>query len=153
MKQISTKELSQLRCLKREIAIERDRVIELRALASYGRRTVGREGKTNTTSDRTGVCASEIAYLTDLIAQNMKRCICALLRLQAFVNTIEDSELRIIFYERYIKGKSWLSIAFQLGYYDEQVPRRKHDRYIERYNQQDCAQKLPEPKRQMELRV
>jgi hypothetical protein len=131
---ISVRELSQLRCLKREINIERDRVIELRTQADYGRRSIERYEKTNRVSDRTGVYASEIAYLTDLIAKNMTRCICELLKLQLFINDIENSEMRIIFKERYIKGRSWLSIAFLLGYHDEQLPRRKHDRYIQRYN-------------------
>jgi hypothetical protein len=132
MKRMDVKRLSQLRYLKREIAIERDRVIELRALAGYGRRRLGCEGKASRTADRTGGYASEIAYLTDLIAQNMTRCICELLRVQSFINSIDDSELRIIFRERYIKGRSWLSIAFLLGYHDEQIPRRKHDRFLQK---------------------
>lgn len=143
MKQISAKDLSQLRHLKREIGIERDRVIELRALGAYGKRRMGYEGHTNFVSDRTGTYASEIAYLTDLISQNMTRCICALLNVQVFINEIDDSELRIIFRERYMKGRSWLSIAFLLGYHDEQIPRKKHDRYIKKYNaqQNNCRQK------------
>lgn len=131
MNRISTKELSQLRYLKREIAIERERVIELRELAGYGRRRLG-QGIAGQVSDRTGRYASEIAYLTGLIAENMTRCICKLLKVQAFINEIDDSELRIIFKERYIKGRSWLSIAFLLGYHDEQVPRRKHDRFMQK---------------------
>ena len=132
--QISTKDLSQLRYLKREISIERERIAELRSLAAYGKNRIGYEGRQTLTSDRTGRYASEIAYLTELIAQNMKRCICELLRLQTFFNSIEDSEIRLIFRERYIKGRSWLSIAFLLGYHDEQIPRKKHDRYIGKYN-------------------
>lgn len=135
MKEINVKDLSQLRYLKREIAIERDRVIELRSLAGYGKRRVDREtGRGSFVSDRTGTYASEIVYLTDLIAKNMTRCICELLKMQSFINEITDSEMRIIFRERYMKGRGWLSIAFLLGYHDEQVPRRKHDRYLQRCN-------------------
>jgi len=134
MANISTKNLSQLRYLKREISIERERIVELRALAGYGRSRIAHEGNATQKSDRTGKYACEIAYLTDLIAQNMKRCICELLRLQIFFNSIEDSEIRLIFRERYIKGRSWLSIAFLLGYHDEQIPRKKHDRYISKFN-------------------
>ena len=131
---IDTKDLSQLRYLKREISIERERIIELRSLAAYGGNKIGHSAKQTRAADRTGKYASEIAYLTDLIAQNMKRCICELLRLQTFLNSIDDSEIRIIFRERYIKGRNWLSIAFLLGYHDEQIPRKKHDRFIDKYN-------------------
>lgn len=134
MKEVTVKNLSQLRYLKREIALERDRIVELRALSAYGSRQARPEGRRRTAQDRTGAYASEIAYLTDLVAQNMQRCICELLRLQHFINTIEDSERRIIFRERYIKGRSWLSIAFLVGYTDEQVPRRKHDRFLQAVN-------------------
>lgn len=142
--QINTKDLSQLRYLKREISIERERITELRALAGYGKNLTGYHGKRTLASDRTGKYASEIAYLTDLIAQNMKRCICELLRLQIFFNAIEDSEIRLIFRERYIKGRSWLSIAFLLGYHDEQIPRKKHDRYVSKYNAESA--KIPAQK-------
>ena len=135
---MSAKDLSQLRYLKREIAIERERIVELRALAGYGRRRPGQGGAAGQVSDRTGRYASEIAYLTDLIAENMTRCICELLRVQTFINGIDDSEMRIIFKERYIKGRSWLSIAFLLGYHDEQVPRRKHDRLLQKTVQVPC---------------
>lgn len=147
MKEVTVRGLSQLRFLKREITAERDRIIELRTLAGYGKRDLTREGRGNQTSDRTGTYAIEIAYLTDLVAKNMKRCICELLRLQQFLNSIEDSEMRTIFRERYIKGRSWLSIAFLLGYHDEQLPRRKHDRFLQSYNAQaargcDCAKQV-----------
>lgn len=134
MKEVTVKDLSQLRYLKREIIIERDRVVELRSLAGYGRRGDLPMGKSGAVRDRTGIYASEIAYLTELIAQNMKRCVAELLRMQHFINGINDSEMRIIIRERYIKGRSWLSIAFLLGYHDEQVPRRKHDRFLKAYN-------------------
>lgn len=140
MKEVSVKGLSQLRYLKREIAIERDRILELRALSAYGRRGTGAGGRSSNRSDRTGSYASEIAYLTDLVAQNMQRCICELLRLQHFINGIDDSEMRIIIRERYIKGRSWLSTAFLLGYHDEQLPRRKHDRFLKAYNERQRAQ-------------
>ncbi len=134
MKEITVESLSQLRYLKREIAMERERIAELRSMAEYGTTKYGDGIRGGKKSDRTGLYASELAYLTELVAENMQRCICQLLRLQQFINEIENSEMRIIMYERYIKGRSWLSIAFLLGYHDEQVPRRKHDRFIKAHN-------------------
>ena len=130
---ITVRKLSQLRCLKLEIGAERDMLERLRRSA-YG--SAPRAGGTQNggTADRTGRLACETAYLEQLIAENMKRCICELLRLMEFINRLEDSDMRIIFRERYVRGKTWMQIAFLLGGYDEQVPRRRHDRFLKEYN-------------------
>lgn len=129
---ITVQRLSQLRMLKREISIERERLAKLRALSAYGRRPNFGEGGggCGTASDRTGFYATEITYLEKLVAKNMHRCVCELLGLQTFINSIESSELRQIFTERYIKGRSWLTIAFLMGWNDEQMPRKRHDKYL-----------------------
>ena len=136
MTMITVQRLSQLRILKREVAIERERLAKLRALSAYGQRPAPGEtgGKGGGVSDRTGFYATEIAYLEKLVAKNMHRCVCELLGLQTFINEIESSELRQIFTERYIKGRSWLTIAFLLGWSDEQMPRKRHDKYLKKVN-------------------
>ena len=135
---ITVKQLSSLRYLKREVNIERERLAYLKASAEYKTSSFDAVPKAKgVTVDRIGIYASEMAYLKELIADNMHRCICELLRLQEFINSITDSDLRQIFYLRYIKGKSWVSIAFQLELSDEQVARRRHDRFIKDYNQKN----------------
>lgn len=51
-------------------------------------------------------------------------------KLNKFINDIEDSELRRIFRMRYIDGRTFQQIAFRIGYTDEQVPRKKHNKFL-----------------------
>ncbi|MEA4912277.1 MAG: hypothetical protein VB092_06695 [Oscillospiraceae bacterium] len=134
-KMITVRNLSQLRCLKLEISAERAALERLRGCPYGGAaRSLGVQNKN--LADRTAQTACEVTYLEQLIAQNMKRCICELLRITEFINSIEDSELRIIFRERYVRCRTWTRIAFLLGGYDEQLPRRRHDRFLREFNAQ-----------------
>lgn len=54
--------------------------------------------------------------------------------IQAFIRSIDDSEIRQIIEYRYIDGFSWQKIAFEMGEHDEQVPRRKHNKFLEKEN-------------------
>lgn len=56
--------------------------------------------------------------------------------IELFVENIPDSETRRIFRYRYIVGKkrpSWQYIAFKIGHYDEQHPRKKHNDFLKKY--------------------
>ena len=66
------------------------------------------------------------------IEENVARCAALVEELQAFINEIEDSEMRRIFTLRYVYGLPWRRIAFRLQAYDESYPRKKHDRYLEK---------------------
>ena len=134
-------QLMQLRALKREIELERGRIARLRALAAYGCRS-GEVVQGGDVSDRTAKYGAEIAYLTELIRQNMQRAICELLRIQQFIDTIPNAELRCIFKLRYIKGLSWQKIAFEMNEYDEQLMRKKHDRYLKKIADTPAADAL-----------
>lgn len=137
---ITVQRLSQLRYLKHEIEAERERLVELRGLAEFGARQTDGMPKGSRKSNRVARFAVEMSYLQQLIADNMQRAVCELLRLQQFINEIEDSELRLIFFYRYIKCLSWQNVAFRMGQYDEQLPRKKHDRYLRTLAQKESAQ-------------
>lgn len=50
-----------------------------------------------------------------------------------YIDSIDDSLTRRIFEYRYTVGKrklSWQFIAFKIGAYDEQYPRRIHNKYL-----------------------
>ena len=54
--------------------------------------------------------------------------------IEDFVDNIPDSITRRIFRYRYIDGKvrpSWQWIAFKMCYHDEQIPRKKHNKFLE----------------------
>ena len=53
--------------------------------------------------------------------------------LNEFINNIADSETRRIFSYRYIEGWTFQKIAFKVGNGDEQVPRKKHNNFLKKY--------------------
>ncbi|WP_283673070.1 hypothetical protein [Butyricicoccus sp. Marseille-Q5471] len=53
-------------------------------------------------------------------------------KVEAFIDHIRDSRMRTVFRLRYFEGWRWLPIAFQVGYADEQRPRKLHDEYLQR---------------------
>lgn len=119
---MSVRELSQLRHLKHEIATARRRLVALQG----ARRSLAAECAETEASD----IGREIDFLQRLISDEMSRAIAELLRLQSYINGLEDSELRRIFYYRYIKCMSWHAVAFAMGYAGEQVPRRIHNAHL-----------------------
>lgn len=50
--------------------------------------------------------------------------------IEEYLDSIEDAEIRMIFRCRYIKKMTWMQIAFQIGYFDEQRPRKKHNKFL-----------------------
>lgn len=130
MERMTVRELSQLRYLKREIELERERLAKLKNRSGVSAPRLSGAPRSAANRDRVGEYACEIAYLEQLIKQNMKRAICELLRLQKFIYEIPDSETRQIFHYRYIKGKSWAAIAFILRHNDDSTARKRHNVYL-----------------------
>ncbi|NLC79392.1 MAG: hypothetical protein GX683_06690, partial [Ruminococcaceae bacterium] len=83
---ITVKQLNQLRYLKLEITAEKERLESVTALLeTHAMRYDAVRVQTSGEDDTLGRLASEIVYLKQLIADNMKRAICELLRLEEFI--------------------------------------------------------------------
>ena len=54
-------------------------------------------------------------------------------QLTQFIFSLGNSKIRRILTARYIDGLTWQAIAFTIGEYDEQVPRRLHNHFIQAY--------------------
>lgn len=76
----------------------------------------------------------EIAELKGLIELNIKKSIIERIRLERYISSIEDAEMRQIIALRYVNGLAWRQIANELGYQDESVPRKKHNRFLKNKN-------------------
>ena len=61
-----------------------------------------------------------------------KRCLEQLGALYAFIDDTEDSRMRQILTCRYIDGMTWKAVAAEIGEWNEQYPRRLHNRYLEK---------------------
>ncbi len=130
---MTVKELNELRYLKREITAEKRRLRELADAAVSMSSTPNGMPRSSGKTDRTALYACELAYLRELIADNMNRAVCRLLQTQQFINSIDDSLTRQIFTLRYFKGKSWLAVSIDIGLCGEHVPRRIHDEYMRKH--------------------
>lgn len=124
--------LSQLRYLKQEVDELSQRIaqLELEAQGGVGRISgmPGRRGNT----DRVAEYAVKIAGVRERMEQRRIDCMEELGRLYAFIDDVEDSQMRRILSARYIDGLSWQDVAWRIDETDEQVPRRLHNRFLQK---------------------
>lgn len=112
---MNKKELSQLYYLNREIEQLKSRIEELECIAvSDTSRITGMPHVTGI-SDKVGRYAAEIADLKELLNLNLKKCFYELNRLNRYIESIDDSQMRMIMTLRYVNGLSWRQIAFSIG--------------------------------------
>lgn len=130
---MTKKELSRLYWLNREIEEQQRRLSELETIGTSCTATITGMPKVYNISDKLAKYTVEIANLRTLLDLNLKKCLYELDRLNQYMNSIEDGEMRLILSLRYINGLTWLQIAFSIGAHDEQYPRRKHNRFIESF--------------------
>ena len=69
----------------------------------------------NEVGDKVGKYAAEIADLKNLIALNIQKCWYEMNRLNRYIDSVEDSQMRQILTLRYIKQYSWYKIANEIG--------------------------------------
>lgn len=127
---MTKKELSQLYYLRKEIKEQQRRLSELEALATNCTAKITGLPNGNGVSDKVANYAAQIADLKGLLDLNLKKCFYELNRLDRFISSVKDSEMRTILMLRYIQNLSWQKVAFAIGEYDGQYLRRKHNNFL-----------------------
>ena len=128
---MTKKELSQLYYLRKEIKEQQKRLSELEALATNCTAKITGLPNGNGVSDKIANYATEIADLKSLLDLNLKKCFYELNRLDRFISSVNDSEMRIILTLRYSQGLSWQQIAQNMGALgDGSTERKKHNRFL-----------------------
>ena len=128
---MTKKELSQLYYLRKEIKEQQRRLSELEALATSCTAKITGLPNGNGISDKIANYATEIADLKSLLDLNLKKCFYELNRLDRFISSVKDSEMRIILTLRYSQGLSWQQIAQNMGVLgDGSTERKKHNRFL-----------------------
>lgn len=61
-------------------------------------------------------------------------------RINRFIESVRDSEIRMILTLRYIQNLSWKKIALTIHYQDESVPRKRHDRFLRKTKMTDLSE-------------
>lgn len=108
-------ELSQLKHLKREIALDRQRLRQLEEAALPGAQVMTGMPHSTGVKDRLGDTAAAIADLRQQLEAKIERCIREQQKLEAYIESIPDSFIRQIFTCRFVQGMSWRQVAFRLG--------------------------------------
>ena len=122
--------LSQVTALKREIddLSQRIAALEWEARGCRGRISGLSHPRAETES---AIAAKAEALRAKMDARRLERME-ELGRLYAFIDDIPNARLRLIFSLRYLDGLTWQQIAFKIGEYDEQIPRRLHNQALKR---------------------
>jgi hypothetical protein len=136
------KALSQLYWLNREIERQQKRLRELESAAQGCTSKITGMPHAPGVFDKIGEFSAEIADLKAIIGLNLQKCIYEQSRLQRFINTVDDSQIRLILQLRYINGLPWQQIAFSVGSGDESTPRKIHDRFMESCNLSEFSESL-----------
>ena len=127
---MTKKDLSQLYHLNREIEEQQRRLNELEALATSCTSQITGLPKALGLSDKLAKYVVEIADLKALLDLNLKKCFYELNKLNRYIASVEDSQMRMILAFRYVNGLTWQQVAYSIGHYDESFVRRKHDNFL-----------------------
>lgn len=112
---MTLRELSQLKYLKREIAMDRQRLAELESKALPGAQVISGMPTAAGYGDKLGSYAAEIADLKAVILAKQRRCLAEQRRLEVYIASIDDSFIRQIFTLRFVNGLTWRQVARKMG--------------------------------------
>ena len=128
---MTKKELSQLYYLKKEIKEQQNRIKELEAVATSCAGNINGLPSGTGVSDKIGNYAAQIADLKSLLDLNLKKCFYELNRLNRYIQSVEDSQMRMILTLRYVNGLTWRQIAKSMGVAgDGSTERKKLNRFL-----------------------
>ncbi|MFV0441759.1 MAG: hypothetical protein ACK5LV_10795 [Lachnospirales bacterium] len=127
---MTKKELSQLYWLNKEIVEQQRRLDELECLATSCTSNITGMPKSQGVVDKISKYAAEIGDLKSLLDLNIKKCFYELNRLNRYIESVEDSQMRMILSLRYVNGLSWDQIAFSIGGNTGDSIRMAHNRFL-----------------------
>lgn len=128
---MTNKELSQLYYLNKEIKQLESKLMELETTAYKATSNLTGMPGSGKCSDKVGRYAAEIADLKALINLNIEKCWHEKRRLERYIQSIDDSLIRQIFFLRYIELKKWEDVAASLGGNNtENSVKQIHSRYL-----------------------
>lgn len=128
---MTKKELSQLYYINREIEQLQARLNELECLATSSTQKITGMPSATGVSDMVGRYAAEIADLEALLDLNLKKCFYELNRLNRYIQSVEDAQMRMILSLRYINGLHWDQVAASISScISSESIRKAHDRFL-----------------------
>ena len=109
------KDLSQLFYIKKEIEIIKNEISELNDRLLKITQNITDMPKSNGISDKISSITTELVYQKDMLSIKQMQLEIEKTRLTDFINSIDDSYLRLIFRYRFIECKTWQQVALSVG--------------------------------------
>ncbi len=128
---MNKKELSQLYYLNREIEEQQRRLQELEDMATSCTSHITGMPRISGISDKVGKYAAEIADLKGLLDLNLKKCFYELNRINRYIESVQDSQMRMILSLRYVNGLNWEQVAASISCcISGESVRKAHERFL-----------------------
>ena len=128
---MTKKELSQLYWLNREIEEEKRKLSELEAAAAGCTAKITGLPHVSGVHDKIGDLGILIAEQRDLINLKVRQSVIEYNRLNRYIASVDDAQMRMILSLRYVNGLSWQEIAANMGQDgDGSTQRKKHDKFL-----------------------
>lgn len=112
---MTMKELSQLYWLNREIERDKARLEELYTKAISCTQSITGMPHVPGVTDKVGNYSGEIADLRGIIEANIQRCFYELNRLNRYIDSVDDPQMRMILSLRFVNGLPWRQVAESIG--------------------------------------
>ncbi len=121
--------LKSIPALKREVDALSQRIAEIESVLRNGEsRTTGLFNITVDAQSKRQMHSQLI--LLEKLQKRRADSMAELGQLYSLIDSIPDAQIRLIFTYRYIDRLTWQQIAFRIGEYDEQYPRRIHNKAL-----------------------
>lgn len=128
-------ELQQLPKLKNEAKFISDRIKQMENALKEGKADILGLPLSGLSEENIRKYENKLVELKEQYSIKLKECFDTIDRLNEFIESIPDEELRIIFSLKYITNMSWDDITWYLGYTgDGSTARKKQDRYLAEIN-------------------
>lgn len=108
---MNLKELNQIYYIDREIEKDERELKELRASVISLTQEISDMPRATNVKDKTAEYISRILDLEKMIELNLERKQIEKKRIMAFIESIDDSRIRLIFHYRFIKKLHWVEVA------------------------------------------
>lgn len=115
---MNLKELNQIYYIDREIEKDERELKELRASVISLTQEISDTPRATNVKDKTAEYISRILDLEKMIELNLERKQIEKKRIMAFIESIYDSRIRLIFHYRFIKNLHWVEVAKLVSPYE-----------------------------------
>lgn len=128
---MTLKELYSLYYIEHEIKEYELKILELKEMATNITQNYSGMSNGSNTTNKTEIVVASIVDYTTMLEKAIQTRIEQSIKINAFILEVEDAQLRLIMYLRFIQRMSWVAIAHRIGGGNtEDSVRKRCNRYV-----------------------